>query len=113
VNYLWGQIGWTIASESNLRVGVDFVPVSDFDKKDIRTHICEVRARARLSSCFTLLSSCFKLLYFICGIHGAFGIYYDCDWMCMQVQMMLEPLHKLKVERCHASFVKARNLLSK
>jgi hypothetical protein len=63
-------------------------------------------ARARLSSCFTLL-------YFICGIHGAFRNDFDCDWICVQLQMMLEPLHKLKVERCHASFVKARNLLAK
>jgi hypothetical protein len=47
VNYLWGQVGWTIASESNLTVGVVFVPVSEFDKKDIRTHICEVRERSR------------------------------------------------------------------
>ena len=31
----------------------------------------------------------------------------------VQVQMMIEPLHTLKVTKCHASFVKARNLLSK
>ena len=35
------QVGWTIESES-----VDeltFVPVGDFDKKHVRTHICEVQ----------------------------------------------------------------------
>jgi len=39
------QVGWTIESESGDKL--HFVTVKDFDKKHVRTHICEVQLLLR------------------------------------------------------------------
>ena len=53
------EVGWTIESESG--DGLKFVTVKDFDKKHVRTHICEVQL---------LLRSTYKLK--IGGCHDNF-----------------------------------------
>ena len=42
------EVGWTVDSESD--ESLEFVTVDGFDKKDIRTHICEVIVNVSFTS---------------------------------------------------------------
>ena len=91
------------SSESNqvMGAGVDFVPVERFEEKGIRTHVCEVQNHLSFRS---------KGLQ--CAKKGIDLCFLSTCSFYVQVQLMLESFNTLKVEKCHASFVKSRNLLS-
>ena len=106
------------SSESNqaLGAGVEFVPVEQFDQKGVRTHICEVHKKFRfLPKRLNGKNSQEHVMQLPVHRYRNPGIDFGLlpiGIFRAQVQLMMESFHTMKVEQCHTSFVKARNLLS-
>ena len=99
------EVGWTIQSESDREL--EFVTVDRFEKKGIRTHICEVRVHHNEHS-----KHARDKLHDMCHISRADITVYRNSFSMPQIQLMLESMYDLKVGGCHDNFVLARNLLA-
>ena len=98
-------MGWTIQSESDREL--EFVTVDRFEKKGIRTHICEVRVHHNENS-----KHARDKLHDMYHISRADITVYRNSFSMPQIQLMLESMYDLKVGGCHDNFVLARNLLA-